>query len=419
MADQVPHPEIAQLDLRVEKRAGALRALAHRDYRLLLAGTVGSQLAMWSQQLGMGWLVYELTGSPFQLGLVFFFNGIAMLLLAPVGGTLADRFDRRGVMAISQTAMVAGVLLLAMLVVTDVVRIWHIYILSFVISAFFALNTPSRQAIVHDLVGPADLTSAVSLNAVSMNSMRVVGPAVGGVLLATVGVEGTFFLQAGGFLWAMLLVLLIRRRHVPASSNQAPFLASIRDGFQYARRDRNIATLLVVAVVFSILGMSYMQLMPAYAGDVLGLEGGGFGLIMALSGVGALLGAVAVTVLGDFTGKGRAILGSVLVTGVLIVGLGAFGSFAAAVPVLAGLGLASAVTMALSQVLLHTAVEDQYRGRVMALYFLTFGLQPLGGLPAGAIAEVIGIQPMFAIMGVLVIVITGWITVTSPHLRRL
>ncbi len=374
---------------------------------------------MWSQQLGMGWLVYELTESPFQLGLVFFFNGLAMLLLAPVGGTIADRFDRRMVMLVTQTATVAGVLVLAIMVTTDVVRIWHVYILSFGISAFFALNTPSRQAIVHDLVGRRDLTSAVALNAVSMNSMRVVGPAVGGVLLGTVGVEGAFFLQAGGFAWATLLVIFIERRDVQSPSGRTPFLESLRDGFQYARRDRNISSLLLVAVVFSVFGMSYMQFMPAYAGDVLGLGGGGFGLIMALSGVGALIGAVAVTGFGDFEGKGRVLVYSVLVTGVLIVGLGWLGYFATAVPILAGLGMASAVTMALSQILMHTAVEDEYRGRVMALYFLTFGFQPMGGLLAGAIAEVIGVQAIFVILGVLMIVITLWVIATAPHIRRL
>jgi MFS family permease len=171
--------------------------------------------------------------------------------------------------------------------------------------------------------------------------------------------------------------------------------------------------------LFATLGNSYQQLMSAYTKTELGLGGGGLGMMLAITGVGAVLGAAAVTAAGDAFPKGQALLLAVAADGVFLIGLGAFAHVASAIPILVGVGMSSACVIALGNVILQRISSDQYRGRVMSLYFLMFGMQPLGSLPAGAVAEAIGLRPTFAISGALIIVATAWMAARSPHLRRL
>ncbi|MEE9286417.1 MAG: MFS transporter [Dehalococcoidia bacterium] len=396
-------------------------ALAHRDFRLLLAGNVATQLGQWTQQVGKGWLVYTLTQSTLQLGLVSFFMGLGMLLGAPVGGALADRFNRRKVILASQTALVIIALFLAFLVLTDAIRIWHIYILALLSGGGFATNGPSRQSLVHDLVGKRDLPNAIALNTVSMNSMRIIGPSIGGIMIGTVGIEGTFFVQAGGYVVAMILVLMMRTTPPPSDAIHDPMLQSMAAGARYARRDRTIALLLTIGFVSGFLGMAYMQLLPAYVGDVLKQDKGSvLGYLMTAGGIGGLLGALGVTLLGNFRWKGRLLVAAVATTGLLQLLLGGFSTLMVAIPVLAGLGAAGAITLTMTNTLLQTNVDDQYRGRVMSLYFmLSFSLAPLGVLFGGAIAESVGLQPTIMVLGALVIAAMAWIVISSPRIRRL
>jgi MFS family permease len=196
-------------------------------------------------------------------------------------------------------------------------------------------------------------------------------------------------------------------------------------GAAYARRDPAIFKLLTIAFVAGLLGMSYMPLMPAYVGDILKMDRGSvFGWLMTAGGVGGLIGAVAITLAGDVRWKGRLLLAAVFGTGVLQLGLGALGylqenALGPIIPVLAGLGMANAITLTMANTLLQTNVEDEYRGRVMAIYFISFSLQPLGSLAGGAIANSLGLEPSLILMGALVAAATLWIAVTSPLVRRL
>ncbi|MCH7552805.1 MAG: MFS transporter [Chloroflexi bacterium] len=395
---------------------GRFQTLANRDFRLLLTGNVGSQLAMWSQQLGVGWLVFELTGSFFLLSTVFAVTGVTMIVFAPWGGVLADRYDRRKIMYTTQSVMAIVALVLAVLTMSDAIRVWMLYPLVAVLAMFFALGTPSRQAIVPDLVPKDQLMQAISMTSVTMNVMRILGPALGGVLLTVVGVEGAFFMQTAGFAWSATLASRISKGNTVTSGE---FLQSMIEGVQYARRKPDIRRLFFIAAAFTVLALSYNQLMAAYASDVLDLGGGGFGLLMTAAGAGAFGSAVFLVFSNDSWSKGRVLLFSMVISGILLMGLGIFGHAAVAFPLQVALGLTTGLSMTLANILLQIIVDDQYRGRVMSLYFLTFGLQPLGSLPAGAAAEFVGLQVTFAVQGAILVAVSLWLLVSSTSIRRL
>ena len=400
------------------RRGQVFSSFAHRDFRYLLTGTFLTQVGQWTQQIGQGWLVFELTESTFQLGVVVLFLGGAMLIFAPIGGALADRYDRTRLMFISQGFLMSAGLLLAILVVTDLIVLWHIYLASFMTGASFAVNGPARQSLVYDIVGERDLANAVALNSLAMSSMRVVGPSIGGAMLGTVGVEGTFFFQPGCYVGGMILALMLRIRP-KGSMHRPPFLRSLADGVRYARANRTILLLLVTSTVSALFGMAYIHLMPAYAGDVLDLGGSGFGYLMMAQGVGGMIGAGAIVYAGDLPGKGRVFMLAIALMGGLLLVLAGVPVIPIAVLSLVGLGVGSTLVFSLGNTLIQLNVDDEYRGRIMSLYFMTFGLQPLGVVVFGGLAELLDLRISFALLGAIVLSAVAAIAVFSPRVRSL
>ena len=397
-------------------RFGALR---HADFRFLLTGNMFTQMGQWSQQLGKGWLVYnDLDGTAFQLGVVAFAQGAGMFFMSPVGGALADRLNRKRLMLFSQVSLALVALVLALIVMTEVVVIWHVYVLAFLSGSFFALNNPARMSAIHDIVGRQDLPSAVSLNAVVMNSMRVIGPSLGGVLLVAVGTEGTFFLQSAGYVGGVISVLLMRRRFT-AGGTRAPFFESIADGVRYARSDRTIRALLTVSFLAALLGMSMTQLMAAFAKDVLGQEEGGFSALFITLGVGGLVGALLLVMKGDIRNKGLVYFCAAIGTGLFIAAMGAAGNLVFSFAAMVVLGATSASTLALGNTLVQTNVADEFRGRAMSLYFLSFSLSPLGAMAAGALGDWTNLRIAFVVVGLALALPVAWLTVTRRDMWRL
>ena len=417
--ESTPRP-IEGLDVR-PSRGGMFSSLAHRDFRYLVTGTTMASMGHWAQVVGKGWLVFQLTESPFHLGLVTFAQGIPMFLVAPIAGGLADRFDRLKMIWASQVLMILLAVSLAMLVLTDAITLWQVYLIAVISGVLFGINTPPRQAIVFDLVGREDLPNAVALNAAGSNTTRVLGPSLGAVFIGTVGLEGAFFLQAGSYIVAAWTLMMMRGGSRPAPRREAaPFYRSLVDGMSYARRDRTVRMLLVVALAAAVLGWPALQLLPAYAGDVLDLGGAGYALLMTANGIGALVGAVAVVTMGGFLRrKGPALLGTLILAGVTLIVMGASDALALIFLIVFAYGATNAMQMTLNNTLVQLAVEDQYRGRATALYLQTFGLMPLGSLAAGAIAEAVGLQATFVGLGAIMVVLMVWIWATSSSIRRL
>lgn len=394
-------------------------SVSHRDFRLLLIGTFGTQFGQWTQQIGRGLLTWNLTKSEFQLGLVSMSMGLAMFLAAPIGGVLSDRFDRRKVIMVSQVCLMANAMATALLVAFDAITLSELYILSFTNGALFAINGPSRQAIIFEIVGKRDLANAIALNSVVMNSMRVIGPAVGGAMVATVGIEGTFYTQAGGYVISLGSVVFMGYSSTGRKKETGSFMGNMADGLRYIRRTEVVGTLLIISVIGSLMGMSFLPLMPAYVDHVLHLSDSAFGYLMACVGAGAMVGSIFVAATGGTTGKGMLLLGGVIGTGALLLALGGLPVVAVVAVALAGLGLCNAITLALCNTLLQMNLQDEYRGRVMSIYFLTFGLSSFGSLALGSVAEVIGLRISLVGLGALVLALILLVSFRFPRVRQL
>ena len=342
-------------------KGGVFRALAHEDFRFLLVGNLTTQIGQWVQQIAKGWLVFQLTGSPLQLGVVAFFHGAGMLVFSPIGGSLADRFDRRKVLLVSQFLMMCMAMLVAFLVLTGVVEVWQLYITAFFSSGLIAINNPTRQALVYNLVGREDLPNAIALNSVTGNSTRIIGPALGGVLISTIGIDGAFFFQAGGYVVAMMTLVKIRSAPPVIENSRTSFKESLITGVRYARRDRTIGVLILTGMVAAVFAWPFLQLMPAYTSDVLNVGERSYGFLMGAVGVGSLVGSLVVVAASGTRRKGRMLLAALLANGVLLMLLGLSSVLSLSVVILLALGFANAIHMATNQTLIQLNVEDQYR----------------------------------------------------------
>lgn len=392
--------------------------LAVRPYRYLLGSTFLTSAGLWAQQMGQGWLVYQLTGSALQLGVVAACQGAAILIVAPLGGVLADRFDRRKLVMLSQTVIVLLASALAALVALGLIRVWHLYVAGFSSEAAFAIYGPARQALINDTAGRGFLPRAIGLHSFMQNVTRVLGPAAGGAALATAGVAGVYILQAGLTLGALIMSKMIRVIGTPERGPERSFIGGVASGFGYVRSQPVLRALLLLTLATAILGWPWQQLMPAYAREVLGLREQGFGLVVFLIGLGAMTGAVLV-VLGLVRLHGTLLLGAMGTTAVLLMMLGLSGSLVVVAATLFLLGVSGALTLATIQTLLQLHTRDEYRGRVLSLYLVLFGLEPLGALPAGAIAQTAGVQWGIFVMGGLLIIVTTFTVVASKQVRGL
>jgi MFS family permease len=369
----------------------ALRALAHRNYRLFVAGQLTSLIGTWMQMVAQAWLVYRLTGSSLQLGLVGFAGQIPMFLLPAVGGGIADRWPRRRVLLLTQTAMMLLAFVLAALALTGAVRIWHVFVLASLLGVANAIDMPTRQAFVVEMVGKSDLVNAIALNSSMVNGARLVGPAVAGVLVAAVG-EGWCFLLNGLSFLAVIAGLAAMR--LPRSTHAAPAGGMLRhavEGFGFVVKSPPIRALLLLLGCMSLMAMPYTVLGPVIAEQV--LHGGpqAYGLLMSAAGVGSLVGAAALaakrTTQGLFTWTAMAAGGS----GVSLILFSFSRVLWLSAALLVPAGFCMMIQMASSNTLIQSMVPDRLRGRVMAVYAMMFlGMTPFGALLAGVLAHPLG-----------------------------
>ena len=397
----------------------ATAALRYRNYRLLWMGTLATATGQWMQQVAMGWLALTLTNSAFWVGAVGFSRGIPMLLFSLVGGVLADRMDRRKLLLVMQASAGAIAALLALMIYTGHATIGVLLIFSFLSGSALAIIFPTRQALVPGLVEREDLPNAVAVNSATMNGSRIMGPALAGLLLGAVGVVACFAFQAAGFVWAFFMSSRVRLPERPIAARRVSAWRSLQDGFAYIRSDARIMALLALAAVPTVFGMPYMQMLPVMARDVLGTGPEGLGLLMGASGTGALSGSLTIAVLGNIRHKGRWLLAAAATFGALLAIFATARSLPVAMGLLAVAGIAQSIYMALNNTLLHSIVPDEFRGRVMSVYMLTWGLMPLGTLPIGYIAQVAGAPVAIAVGGGICAVFSLLTAATRPVLRDL
>jgi MFS family permease len=345
----------------------------------------------WVQSVAQAWLVYRLTGRATLLGLVGFAGRFPVFLLAPLGGAIADRFDRRRVIVATQATAMALAFTLAGLTLGGVVSEWHIVALAAGLGVVNAFDIPARQAFLVEMVGREDLINAIGLNSSLFNGARMIGPAVAGLLVAAVG-EGWCFL-INGLSFATVIVALLALRVAPFAPplRRESTLARIRAGFAFAIGERPVRALLLMLAVMSLTGIPFLVLMPVFADRVLHGGPGAYGILMAASGLGALSGAVTLAARRDVRGLGEWAARAAIAFGALLVAFSFSRWFWVSVLLMLPVGFAMMVELASSNTLIQSMVPDALRGRVMAVYSMMFmGMAPMGSLLAGWAADRIG-----------------------------
>jgi MFS family permease len=387
----------------------ALRALNHRDFRLFWTGQSVSSVGSWMQSVGLSWLVLELTNSPLRLGLVSALQFGPVLLFSAVAGVVVDRTPKRRLILSTQIALMLPALALAVLAWTGWVRYWHVATLAGLIGVVNALDMPSRQSFLVELVGREDLLNAIALNSATFNAARVIGPALGGLIIARYGTAIAFLLNVLSFGAVVATLTLVRSGSEARPRRGTTIREELLDGVRYATRTPLVALILGLVFAVSTFAMNHGVLVPLFAREVLHEGVHEFGLLMASLGAGAVTGAVALAVLA----YGRPTLVAVVIPGlgvaVGILGLGFVRHFALAAVVLFGVGAMQIVFQNGCNTIVQMTVPDELRGRVMGVYMMVFaGATPVGASLIGSVAEGVGVPAAcivgggLALLGVLV-----------------
>jgi MFS family permease len=378
------------------------RALQHRNYRLYFYGQGISLIGVWAQRVAVSWLVYRLTGSALMLGVVGFVGDIPAVLAAPIAGVLADRWDRRRLVMLVQSLAMVQAFVLAALVLTEMVAVWHIIVLTLFSGVLTAFEVPTRQSYIVELIERReDLGNAVALNSSLVNGARLLGPSIAGILIATVGEGICFLLNAVSYLAVIGCFVAMQVKPWQRTASVEPILQDFKQGFDYVFGFPPMRSILLLLGLISLMGVPFQILMPVFARDILHGGPSVLGFLMGCSGGGALLGAIYLASRKSVLGLERLIP---IATGIFGIGLVAFSlsrtlPVSLALMVVTGFGMIS--QMASSNTMLQTLAEDSKRGRVLSYYTIAYrGMYPLGSLLAGSLASQIGAPGTLLIGGV-------------------
>lgn len=421
------------------------RALTHINYRLWFFGQTVSLIGTWMQSMAEQVLIYRLTGSAEALGLMNFISLIPMIPLALVGGSITDRFPKRKIIVFTQLLMMFQAFILSTLVLTGVVRVWHVYLMALVLGMVNAVDVPARQAFTVDMVeGKEDLTNAIGLNSAMFNGARAIGPAMAGLAVAATG-EGMAFL-INGLSFVAVIASLFAMRNLPESSGlnteRVDMTKHIKEGLRFIFSRRDLFFLVSLVAVSAFLSMPYNTLMPVFATRVLGRSAQPIvsyicqtgplpihckapqalplGALMTVIGIGALIGALVVASLPDNARRGRMLTIGNLAFPMLLLLFSLSRSFLISIVILLFIGVSFVWQNALANTLLQLVTPDALRGRVMAVYSLAFqSASKLGGLQAGFMADWVS-APFSVGIGAVISLIYGlYVAIRVPEVRSL
>lgn len=397
------------------------RALSHRNYKLFFSGQSISLIGTWMTRIATSWLVYKLTGSALLLGVVGFAGQIPSFVLAPVAGVFVDRWNKHRLLVVTQVLAMIQSFAMAILALTETIQIWHIIALSVFQGLINAFDMPARQAFAVEMVeDKEDLPNAIAINSSMVNIARLLGPSLGGVIIAIVGEGWCFFLDGVSYfaVIASLLAMKLPQKITTKLTNNHNVIEQLSEGWRYVRNSPPISKILLLLALVSLVGMPYTVLMPVFANEI--LQGGPntLGFLMAASGVGALSGALFLASRKSVLGLGKFIP---LMAGIFGIGLIGF-SFSRMIwlslilMIFTGLGFM--VQMAVSNTLIQTIVDEDKRGRVMSFYTMAFmGTAPFGSLLAGTLADKIGAPNTLLFGGIGCVIGAIWFYRALPRLR--
>jgi len=406
------------------KLPATLRALQYRNFQLFFGGQLISLIGTWMQNVAQAWLVYRLTKSSVLLGGIGFAGQIPVFLLSPAGGIVADRYSRRAVVIGTQSASMLLAFALAFLTLGGTVQIWHIFVLSAALGVVNSFDIPARQAFIVEMVGRTDLMNAIALNSSMFNASRVVGPAIAGILVATIGEGWCFFANGVSYIAViagLALMSVAPRKYV--SPDGSP-IAHIIEGFRFVVKNPPVHALLMLLGVVSLTAMPYAVLMPIFADDILHGGAAALGWLMGATGVGALAGALLLASREDLKGLSIWVATSAVGFGCGLMAFAFSRNYALSLVLLAPVGFAMMIEMGSSNTLIQSMVPDRLRGRVMSVYSMMFmGMAPIGSLLAGWAADRLGAPMTVAVGGLICVaaaaVFWSFLPKIRVHARRL
>jgi MFS family permease len=379
-----------------------------------------SLIGTWIQAVAQSWLVFKLTNSAFLLGVVGFLSSIPVFLLSLFGGVVADRMNKRNILLFTQSAFMLLAFLLAVLTQLGLIRPWQIMVIAALNGIVMAFDAPSRQAVVVELVGKEHLLNAIALNSVSFNSSRIIGPALCGILVASIGLSGCFYINGISFLAVIIALLLMRLKNSPRIYKNNTALKDLKEGLKFMKNNRLIIILITMVGISSLFGMPYVILMPIVANDILKIGIKGLAMLMSATGFGALIAGLALARLGNFKYKGKLLVSSSLIFSISLVLFSLSRVYFFSLFVLTLIGGFSVMAMALVNTLLQTNVDDRFRGRVMSMYMFTFaGFMPFGNLIAGSLSQVWDVSLTIMISGIICTAFFIIINMLYPQIRNI
>src|ERR1700726_1314453 len=395
-----------------------LRALRHRNFQLFFGGQLISLIGTWMDNVAEAWLVYRLTGSSFLLGTVAFAGQIPVFLLAPLGGMAADRWNRRRIVIATQTLSMIQAGILAALTLSHRITVWEVIVLAASMGAVNAFDIPARQAFLVEMVGREDLMNAIALNSSMFNGARVIGPAVAGILVASIGEGWCFFANSVSYIAVITGLLLMHVEPLRrAISKETPF-ENIVEGFRFVHRSGPIRALMMLIGVVSFVAVPYSVLMPIFADRILHGGARGLGILMGAAGVGALLGALTLAARRGVHGRGGVVAYPAAGFGFSLILFSFSRSFWLSVALLIPVGYGVMLQMSSSNTLIQAMVPDHLRGRAMAVYTMMFmGMAPMGALFAGAMADRVGAPMTVTIGGLTAMLGAAYFYRNLPKLR--
>jgi MFS family permease len=397
------------------------RTLSSRNYRLFFGGQSISLIGTWIQQLAMGWLVYDMTGSVFILGLVGFVSRIPTLVLAPYAGVIADRFNKYRLLLLTQILAMVQSTILTVLLFAHVIEVWHLVALGLMLGIINSFDMPIRQSFIVEMIEKKeDLSNAIALNSAMVNGARLIGPTIAGILVAAVGEGWCFLLNSISFIAVIGSILMMKIIFVQPEKKDTTSSRELIDGFKYAFGFMPIKYILLLLALVSLMGMPYQVLMPVFAKDILKGGPNALGFLMAAVGVGALIGTLFLASKKSVLGYGRNIAISAAVFGGALIIFSLSNVFWLSMLILPVVGIGMMIQITSSNTLLQTLTDDDKRGRVMSLYSMAFmGMVPLGSLLTGFMADHIGVPLTVLFGGVCCIIGAIIFYIKLPVLRKL
>jgi MFS family permease len=395
-------------------------SLKVRNFRLYWIGMFVSLIGTWIQIVAQSWLVFELTRSAFLLGLVGFLSSIPIFTLSLFAGVVADRINKKTILLFTQNAFMLLAFVLAVLTQFKIITTWQIMLVALLNGAVMAFDAPARQAVVVELVGKNNLLNGIALNSAAFNSARMIGPALAGIFISSIGMSGCFYINAISFLAVIIALLVIRIDGIPRRETKTEMMHELIEGLNFIKQNRLILILIVIVGVTSLFGISYVILMPIFAEQVLKVGVKGLGMLMSAAGVGALIAALFLAGLGDFKYKGRLLMGTLMLFSFSLVAFSISKIYLFSLLALLFIGFSSVSSIGLINTILQTLVHDRFRGRIMSAYMFTFaGIMPFGNLLAGFLAHALGVSWAVALGGGICGVSFFIINMRYPDIRKI